>query len=356
MSSPAAETATPLHVVAFTAGETVPSSRFRVRQFVPELRARGVTVDEHWSSPGKYDPVPFGMPKFLYDRKRLASREAHFEAAARADIVWLEREFLFGRRTLEHRAGTAATRVFDVDDAIFLSGEKGFSEAIASECAAVIAGNAWLAEHYRPHAKRVYVVPTAVDPSVWAGGDPTPDDPRFVVGWTGTSANFQYLLETEEALAEFLGRHADAVVRVVADRAPAWKKLPPRQTEFVKWTVADERLAVRGMDAGLMPLADEPWAKGKCAAKMLVYMAAAVPPVVSPVGVNADVLAQGDVGLAARSSAEWAAALERLYADREGARAMGLRGLDVVNRAYSVAVNAARIAEIFREVRGAIRP
>ena len=342
-----------MQVVAFTSGEMVPSSRFRVRQFIPALAAEGIAVAEHWSTPGKYDPVPFGVPKFLWDRRRLASRQRVFPAAEKADVVWLEREFLAGRRTLEHLAGTTRTRVFDIDDAIFLSGEKGFSEAIAAESAAVIVGNAWLAAHYRPHARKVFVVPTAVDPADWAGGDPTPDDPRWIIGWTGTSANFPYLLQTETALRGFLAAHPDVVVRVVADRAPPWSSLPAAQTEFVKWSVGDERRAVRGMDVGLMPLADEEWAKGKCAAKMLVYMAAGLPSVVTPVGVNADVLAAGDVGLAARDTDDWREALEALYADRERAAAMGRRGLAVVNETYSVAVNAARLAAIFREVAGA---
>ena len=124
-----------MRVVAFTSGWTVPSSRFRVRQFVPPLEARGVTVSEHPSEPGKYDPVPFGVPKFLFDRKRLKSRTKWFDEAAGADVVWLEREFLVGRRSEELAVGSAARRVFDVDDAIFLSGEKGYSEEIAAGCA-----------------------------------------------------------------------------------------------------------------------------------------------------------------------------------------------------------------------------
>ena len=265
-------------------------------------------------------------------------------------MVWLEREFLAGRRTVEHRAGTASKRVFDVDDAIFLSGEAGFSEAIASECAAVIAGNAWLAEHYRPHARRVFVVPTAVDPAAWAGGDPDPADDRFIVGWTGTSANFRYLLDIEEPLAAFLAGAPRACVRVVADRPPPWRALRAAQMEFVPWSVEAERRAVRGMDVGLMPLADEPWARGKCAAKMLVYMAAGLPCVAAPVGVNGEILAGDDVGIAATAPDQWLAALERLHGDRDDARAKGARGLAVVHREFSVEVNAARLEAIFRTV------
>ncbi len=344
-----------MRVVAFTSGWTVPSSRFRVRQFVPPLETRGVTVSEHPSEPGKYDPVPFGVPKFLFDRKRLKSRTKWFDEAAGADVVWLEREFLVGRRSEELAVGSAARRVFDVDDAIFLSGEKGYSEEIAAGCAGVIAGNSWLADHYRPHVKKVWIVPTAVDPADWAQRPDAPPKEGFVVGWTGTSANFRYLLEVEPALAELLARHRDARVRVVADAAPPWKGLPSAQVEFVRWTETAEREAVRGMSVGLMPLADEPWAKGKCAAKMLVYAAAAIPSVVTPVGVNGDILAKAEVGLAARTTAEWLGALEALYSDRARVAAMGQAGEALVREEYSVAVNAGRLAAIFEEVAEAAR-
>ena len=339
-----------MRVVAFTSGLNEPSSRFRVRQFIPSLASHGVHVDEYPCTPAKFDPVPFGVPRFVWDYRRLRSRKRAFHSASTADLVWMEREFLAGRETLELSVGRASNRILDIDDAIFLSGVKGFSERIAAGCAAVIVGNAWLAEHYRPHAKRVFVVPTSVEPADWAGGNPNPGQNRWIVGWTGSSANFPYLLQTEPALAIFLANHRDAVVRVVADKPPLWKSLPPEQIEFVRWTVEAERLAVRGMDVGLMPLADEEWARGKCAAKMLVYMAAGLPVVVSPVGANVDVLARDDVGYAARTTEEWLAALERLYRDAQGARAMGQRGLAVVKAEYSVTINAARLAAVFEEV------
>jgi glycosyltransferase involved in cell wall biosynthesis len=104
------------------------------------------------------------------------------------------------------------------------------------------------------------------------------------------------------------------------------------------------------MDVGLMPLDDTEWARGKCAAKMLAYLAAGVPAVVSPVGVNKDILESGELGLGAVSGDEWFRALKSSYDDRERSREMGRIGREVVVAHYSVQANAPKLAAIFSEV------
>ncbi len=63
------------------------------------------------------------------------------------------------------------------------------------------------------------------------------------------------------------------------------------------------------MSVGLMPLADTDWCNGKCSYKMLCYMAAGLPVVVTAAGMNREVLALGEVGLSAASEREWVDAL-----------------------------------------------
>ncbi len=344
-----------MDVVAFTSGVSVPSSRMRVRQYVPSLAAKGIVVDERASRPEKYAPVPFGIPKTLWTGRMLAGRARDIPRARRADVVWLERELVFGKRTLEPWLGRPEQRVLDVDDAIWMYGSPRYSEAIAEGCAGVICGNRYLQAHYAPVAKKTWLVPTSVDTERWRrpGGARARTDARtWVIGWTGTASNFPYLYGIEDALAALMSRHADVEVLIVADRAPAWKKLEASRTRFVRWTDAGEPEAVFGMDVGVMPLADEEWAKGKCAAKMLVYMAASLPVVVSPVGVNAEVLAEDDVGFGATSTEQWLDALERLYADRAAAHARGERAQALVERAYSVHASTEKLAAIFAEVAG----
>ena len=90
-----------------------------------------------------------------------------------------------------------------------------------------------------------------------------------------------------------------AKLLVVADRPPEFKLLPESRVEFERWTPRTEQAAFTRMSIGLMPLADTDWCNGKCSYKMLCYMSAGLPVVVTAAGMNREVLALGDVGLSA---------------------------------------------------------
>ncbi|MDQ6892784.1 MAG: glycosyltransferase family 4 protein [Acidobacteriota bacterium] len=341
-----------LRVAALISGPDVPSSRFRVRQFVAPLRSFGVAVSVHASPIWKYAPPPKGIPGKLWTAGKLAGRIGGFWRAAGADVVWLERELLGGRSTLERFLPGAKT-VLDLDDALWLTGKPGFSERIAGRSAGVIAGNGFLAEHYRPFARRLWVVPTSIDTQRWApasGVQASAPSERFTVGWTGTGGNLAYLEAIEEPLAHFLSTHPNSRLLVVSDRRPELRSLPPETWTFESWSPDAEVDQLRRMDVGLMPLPDDDWARGKCSAKMLLSMAVARPVVVSPVGTNAEILREAPVGLAAASGNDWSGALDRLHRDAPFRAACGSAGRALAVERYSVAATAPKLAAIFREI------
>jgi glycosyltransferase involved in cell wall biosynthesis len=335
-----------IKVTALTSGRYVPSSRFRVRQFIEPLSHFGVQVSEYPLRFRKYTPKISPPIRFLLDACKTAARVPGLLAARTSDITWLERELVPRRFTLEHWAGSK--RLFDVDDAIWLTGDSAFSEEIAVKSYGVIAGNEFLAEHYRCAGARVWVVPTSIDTDRW---QPLlkPQDRFWVVGWTGTSSNLPFLESLEEPLADFLAQHPETKLVVVCDRKPSFKRILPAQWSFERWSKEREVQLVQRMDVGLMPLPDTQWSLGKCAFKMITYMAVGIPVVVSPIGTNKDVLQQADVGLAAVTANDWYEALRLLFHDRERAAGLGSAGRQLVEDNYSVGKNAAALARIFQE-------
>ncbi|HXD30920.1 MAG TPA: glycosyltransferase [Pyrinomonadaceae bacterium] len=335
-----------IKVTALTGSKHDPSSRFRVRQFIPSLSKLGIEVTEYWPLISRYkvEPLPWLVK---------AMRRRGLRAAQQSDVTWLGRELISGQLSFEPTAGRR--KVFDVDDAIWLPYEAGlgkdFSADIVKHCDGVIAGNQYLVDHYERLGSKVWLAPTSVDTEVWVPPKPT-DEVRWTIGWSGSWTNLKFLYTIEEPLAEFLTQNLDARLLVVCDRAPHMKRLPKDSWLFVPWTMENEVGLVQLMDVGLMPLENSEWALGKCGFKMLSYMSVGLPVIVSPVGVNAEILARGDVGLAAQSVEDWFPALEKLYRDRDLGKRMGLTGRAVVEEKYSVHANTPKLAEIFREVAG----
>jgi glycosyltransferase involved in cell wall biosynthesis len=333
-----------IKVTALTGSKHDPSSRFRVRQFIKPLNALGIEVTEYWPLISRYkvEPLPWLVK---------AMRSRGLRAARSSDVTWLGRELISGRLSFEASAGNK--RVFDVDDAIWLPYQaklgRDFSADIVKRCDGVIAGNHYLANHYEQLGAKVWMVPTSIDTDVWTPAQPS-DEPRWTIGWSGSWTNLKFLYSIEAPLTDFLARNLDARLLIVCDRAPKFKKLPRDSWLYVPWTMQNEVGLVQLMDVGLMPLEDSEWALGKCGFKMLSYMSVGLPVVVSPVGVNAEILARGEVGLAATSDEDWLSALEHLYKERESGKRMGLAGRSVVEAHYSVHVNAPKLAAIFREV------
>jgi glycosyltransferase involved in cell wall biosynthesis len=331
-----------IKVKALTSSRDDPSTRFRVRQFISPLRELGIEVSEHYPLISKYRTEPLPLLTML-------TRLPGLLASRFGDITWFGRELVSGRSTLERFAGMK--RLFDVDDAIWLVYPNAFSEEIALRSDGVIAGNNFLAEHYRKHGARVWVVPTSVETSVWR---PAPEKEKtdWTIGWTGTWSNLKYLYAVEEPLAEFLVQHKESRLLIVCDRRPQFERIPQDRWRFVQWSPETEVGPVQLMDVGLMPLADTEWARGKCAFKMLSYMSSGVPVIASPFGVNEEIFQRARVGFPATTPDDWYAALDSLYNDRAAAARMGLEGRRIVEEYYSVKNSAAMLARIFEEVAG----
>lgn len=337
-----------LRVVAITAGSRTPAARFRVGQLRGHLRECG--IDLLW----KPAIVPKHPPQCKWVRPlwlpaAVASRVPAVMSSWAADVTLLLREMVSTLITLEPL--TKSPRVLDVDDAIWLHRGGGFAKYLARHVNMVIAGNSYLADWFGRWNPNTVVLPTAVDtdryrPSLRVESGET----SAVIGWSGTSGNFRYLYMVEPAIAEVLQARPTVRFRVLADRPPRFTAIPEDRLEFIRWTPENEVSSIQGMDIGIMPLEDSEWAKGKCSYKMLLYMACGLPVIVSPVGMNAEILAEDSVGLAANTLSEWVDAMEYLLDYPAKRRDFGNRGRKLVCARYSTAVIAPQLALYLRSV------
>ncbi|MPZ17083.1 MAG: glycosyltransferase [Luteitalea sp.] len=337
-----------LKVSAFTGGPDVPSARFRVRQYVAALRRHDIHVTERFTRLGRYPPAR-RWPRPFWAIGSMASRIPAVLASHGSDVTLLQRELLSTFVTLE--PFTKSPRLLDVDDAIWLNRRGRYVRRLAAMCDGVVCGNDYLAEHFRQWNSHIDILPTAVDTDVFApAGAPAKHPGR--IGWVGVSANLPNLDLCAPALESVLKRHAGAELWIVCDRPPTSTSLRHVPLRFVPWSPQTELEVVQSLTAGIMPLHDSQWARGKCSFKMLLYMACSVPVVVSPVGMNAQVLNRGSVGFGAQSVRDWEAALDLLVTDHTAATEMGEEGRRVVDREFSVRALTPRLAGILKRAGG----
>jgi glycosyltransferase involved in cell wall biosynthesis len=112
------------------------------------------------------------------------------------------------------------------------------------------------------------------------------------------------------------------------------------------WSLEREVTATAECDIGLAPLPDDPWTRGKCGLKLLLYMSLGLPAVASRVGVHPEILRDGAAGRLAGSAEEFVAAVDALLADGHERRRVGAAARAEVQARYSLDAVAPKLAEL----------
>jgi glycosyltransferase involved in cell wall biosynthesis len=128
-------------------------------------------------------------------------------------------------------------------------------------------------------------------------------------------------------------------LKLICDRFLQLKHL---QVMECAWNEASEPADIAAADIGIGWVPDDLWSRGKCGLKVLQYMAAGLPVVANPVGVQAAMVRHGETGFHAETPEEWMDAIARLVDDAALRQRLGVAGRALVEREYSVPVAAAR--------------
>ena len=343
-----------------------PAARFRVHQLVPYYEEAGWRCVAAWSFPKKYFAAsPFfrkirNRPVLFYPLSAVAVAvmAVHrliqiLTRAPFADIVFLQRNLLptRGFPFLELLASKLAGKtIFDFDDAVFTHNRDpgrrykdiprilGFTDT-------VVCGNGYLAEYARGYNSNVTVIPTV----------PPLSNPRrrarterpVVIGWIGTAPNIPYLRKIEGALLR-LAERLPVTFLTVSDEPLRMPAGIPH--EHRTWSIEEERRFFDTIDIGIMPLSDDEWTRGKCAFKAIGYLSHGIPAVVSPVGANREIAAEGEGVLFASTEPEWEEKLFHLCQDSSYRDAMVGRGRETATR-FSPEAAAGAYEEVFHRMR-----
>jgi glycosyltransferase involved in cell wall biosynthesis len=343
-----------------------PSQRFRFEQYLDILAAHGYQYrlapflsEDTWRI--LYQPGQ-AVQKALGILQGFGRRIAHLLAAPSYDFVFVHREAApLGPPIFEWLLTKVLRQrlIYDFDDAIWLANTSEANKIAASfkwhhkvdsicrwayknSC-----GNSYLAAYARQFNSRVVVNPTTIDTVHLHNQvrDQLASGP-LVVGWTGTHSTLKYLLPIVPVLAQLEAEGVAFEFRVISNQPPEFDQ-PLRSFRFVPWQKATEIPDLLTFHVGLMPLEDDKWAQGKCAFKALQYMALGIPALVSPVGMNTEVVQDDCNGYICKEATDWHYHLRQLLTDAAHRQAIGQAARETIEQRYSVASNTPNFLKLF---------
>lgn len=356
----------PLRLLAFVPkpGGMSPGQRFRLEQWAPFLASRhGITIDfVPFESPGLTDILyesGHTLQKAGWVGYDFTRRVAALLKARRYDgaIVYREAALIGGAIYERLLRWLDIPLFFDFDDAIWR--EVGTANGIFSRlhfwgktsvncriASAVTVGNEYLASYARERNKNVFVLPTSIDLEKYPVQPELDQEEPFVICWTGSTTTRINLEHARTALERFAALRR-TVVKVICNQ-PLQRPIANAETLFVPWSDRGEAKEIGASHVGIMPLQNDDYMRGKCGLKALQYMATGRPVVLSPVGMNADLVQNGQNGFLADGPEEWVEALTGLADSRELRQRVGAAGRKTVEESYSGAVVAERFAQAVR--------
>jgi glycosyltransferase involved in cell wall biosynthesis len=328
-----------------------PGQRFRFEQFQNHLEQNSFEItysyilnpwdDRVFYTKGKYLLKIFIGIKAFFIRMRDVYRANNY------DIILVYREAHFIGTTFFETlfAKSKAKLVFDFDDAIWLNDTSDANSnlkwmkkpaktgKIASLCDKVIVGNEFLADYAKRYSDNVVIIPTVINTDFYKTKKASLSNP-ICIGWTGSSTTIKHF-ELAVPFLTFLNKKYPNKLRfkLIVDVNYKHNSL---KIEHTPWNKAREVDDLDEIDIGIMPLPDDNWSKGKCGFKGIQYMGLGKAAVMSPVGVNTEIIHDGVNGYLAKTDEEWIEKLSALIDSENLRKQIGEAGRKTIEERYSL--------------------
>lgn len=326
-----------LKIIFLTEPLNSPSTRFRVLQFKAEFEKFNIDVT--------IEPIP---KKFFQRLNLLNSLPAY-------DATVIQRK-LFQPWILNYLKMKSRVLFFDFDDAIMFrdsnadnfhsqSRQSRFRHTV-QRADLVIAGNEYLKELVLPFNNKVSVIPTGINTKMYI--PKTGHNPRALVtiGWIGSQPNLGYLKTLIDPINKLYSLNKNFKLKIVCDgfldgfQCPIEKKV---------WCEHEEIADIQSFDIGISPLFEDKWTKGKCALKLLQYMACGLSSVSSTTDVTSKIIQDGYNGFLASNSIDWFEKLNFLLENPSSRKSIGLAARQSLMGIYDEETIVSKYATVFKE-------
>lgn len=320
-------------ILFLSKGANASSTRYRALQYFSLFGANGYEP--------KHVAITGGVLPFI--RALYAATYSDIVVLVRktlpAPLFWLLRVF-------------SKKMVFDFDDAIFSNSNGSHSSTRTSRfhntvkhCDFVFAGNSYLANEAKRTQTNTAVIPTSLDSSKYLKVDKPKG--QFVLVWIGSRSTQKYIEQILPAIELAAQSVPNLQLKIIADFTLQSSKV---SINNIAWSESTEAYEVASSNIGLAPLTEDNWTRGKCALKVLQYMATHLPVISSPTGVNGYVVESEKNGYIAETQEDWENAIKIAYKEKVKLDQMGQNAKRRVDQEFDINVIFKKIINILEKV------
>lgn len=345
--------------------DKVPGQRFRFEQYLDYLSANGfnITFSNLLSEKGYSFYYKKGnyLKKALLVLKSILKRYKQLQSASKYDLIFIFREgFLLGSSYFERQLAKKSNVIFDYDDAIWITSavsknnkwlrflkNPNKTSQIIEVSKMIFAGNSYLADYAKQFNKNVVIVPTTIDTNIYLPAY-NANKGRICIGWSGSFSTIVHFTTCLEALKIIQKKYRDKVYFKVIGSEDYYNT--ELNIKGLPWRKETEVEDLQEIDIGIMPLPDDKWSKGKCGLKGLQYMSLEIPTIMSPIGVNTEIIRDGENGFLATGTDEWVKKLSLLIDSNVLRERIGRKGRETVISRFSVDAHKNLYLKYFKEV------
>lgn len=337
------------------------SSRYRIYQYLPYFNEYDVKISPFFDDSYKLAQSFKSIKGLLFLIKSYIIRLFTLLMVNNNDIVIVQYEFTqylpfikfyFKWRNIKY--------IIDFDDAVFHDYDqhknglirtifKNKIPSLIKSASAVITGSPYLTEYIKQYNTNVYEIPTSINIEKYTTKVDRNNSSKLIIGWIGSSTTSLHLKLVVEPLMNLVKQGLDFELRLIGydeKEGIDFKEIPIR---YIKWSSENEALELSKFTVGIMPLIDFPFARGKCAFKLIQYMACGIPTISTPFEANLKV-DRNNENLFADNSKEWVNSLLKIKKNKERYNKIGIRNKSVIQKYYSIQENHRTYLNIFENI------
>lgn len=340
-----------------------PSSRYRIYSYLPYYKNEGIDFSisplfgdwylEHiWKHRAKWKLFPhivYAYLKRFFQILLLPSNAIVYIGAELFPYCPFGIEYYLKWRKIPY--------LVEYDDAIFHYYDQSENklvrflfahktEKVIHNAATIITGCQYLTDYARQWNNNIFEIPTSVDANKYILSKS--DSTIFTIGWIGSPASSSYVDLVIPALKRLAEKYKFELDMIGFD--PSYEDLLEGiNYKLINWDSSTEIENMNRFSVGIMPLPKTKFAQGKCAFKLVQYMAMGIPTISTPLQSNINI-DKGCGNLFADSENEWYKAFEQVICNPNQFSLIGRKNRETALKYYTFQSNWSKYYAILNKL------